>query len=293
MIIVRLQGGLGNQMFQYAIGRALAIKNNVPLGLDLTFLLDRTPIPNFTFRDYNLDVFNIEAIIVSKKNIPFLYQKHNLGIFMRYIDYIRRKFVSTPGKEKKELFFDEEIFNLGSNVYLEGWWQSYKYFSNIEDVIKKDFTLKNKLPLNIENLVEVIKKENSLCIHVRRGDYVGNKYHEIVGKEYYDKGIEKMKSMTSIDKIYVFSDDIEWCKDNMKFDLPTMFVGNEYSGIKNEGHIILMSACRNFIIPNSSFSWWGAWLSDYKNKIVIAPKQWVGNESINTDNLILKEWIRI
>ncbi|HCU01492.1 TPA: hypothetical protein DIC62_01675, partial [Candidatus Nomurabacteria bacterium] len=174
MIITRLQGGMGNQMFQYALGRALSVKNNVPLGLDLTFLLDRTPIPNFTFRDYHLDVFNIEATFVSKKDIPFLYRKHNLGIFMRYLDYIRRKLISTPGKEKMNCSFDASILQLGSDAYLEGWWQSYKYFESIEDIIRKDFTFKNKLPLHIENLNEVIKKENSLCVHVRRGDYVGN-----------------------------------------------------------------------------------------------------------------------
>src|SRR3989339_922217 len=294
MIITRLQGGIGNQMFQYALGRALSVKNNVPLGLDLTFLLDRTPIPNFanfTFRNYDLDVFNIEAVIVSKKDIPFLYRKHNLGIFMRYIDYFRRKLISTPGKEKMNCSFDASILQLGSDAYLEGWWQSYKYFESIEDIIRKDFTFKNKLPLHIENLNEVIKKENSLCVHVRRGDYVGNFHHEVVGKDYYDRGIERIKSLTNIDKIYVFSDDVKWCEGNMKFDLPTMFVGEEYAGTKAEGHMALMSACHNFIIPNSSFSWWGAWLADYKDKVVIVPKQWFVDASINSDDLIPSGWI--
>lgn len=287
---------MGNQMFQYALGRSLSIKRGVPLGLDLTFLLDRTPIPNFTnftFRNYALDVFNIEANIATKKDIPFLYRKHNLGIFMRYIDYFRRKFVSTPGKEKQDCHFDPAILELGTNAYLEGWWQSYKYFESVSDIIRKDFTLKNKLPINIENLKEGIEKENSLCIHVRRGDYVGNSHHEVVNKEYYDKGIEIIKSLTNIDKIYVFSDDIKWCEENLKFPYPTMFVGKEYIGEKDEGHMILMKSCKNFIIPNSSFSWWGAWLSDYKDKVVIVPKQWFRDASINSDDLIPNGWIRI
>jgi len=293
MIITRLNGGMGNQMFQYAVGRALSIKNNAPLYLDLTFLLDRTPIPNFTYRNFDLDVFNIKYNVASGKEIPFIYRKYSLGIFMRYIDYIRRKLVSTLGKEKSRYHFDPAILALGPDTYLEGWWQSYKYFEEIEDVIHEDFILKNPLQLNIKNLMEVIKKENSLCIHVRRGDYVGNPFHEIVGKEYYNKGIEKLKTLTKIDKIYVFSDDIKWCEENMNFELPTMFVGDEYSGKKAEGHLALMSACHHFIIPNSSFSWWGAWLSNYKNKIVIAPKIWIREQSINTDDLIPKEWIRI
>jgi hypothetical protein len=144
-------------------------------------------------------------------------------------------------------------------------------------------------------LAEIIKKENSLCVHVRRGDYVGNTNHEIVNKDYYDKGIDKLKVMTNIDKIYVFSDDIRWCEKNLKFDIPTMFVGDEYAGEKAEWHHILMRSCKNFIIPNSTFSWWAAWLSDSRNKIIIAPKQWFPNSSIHADNtdIIPDNWIKI
>ncbi|MCX6755656.1 MAG: alpha-1,2-fucosyltransferase [Candidatus Nomurabacteria bacterium] len=293
MIIIRIQGGLGNQMFQYALGRALSIKNNVPLGLDLTFLLDRTPIPNFTFREYQLDSFNIQATIVEQKDIPFLYRKYNLGFFMRYIDYIRRKLLSTPGKEKKNYYFDPEIMKLGPNAYLEGWWQNPEYFSDILDIIRKDFTLKNEPIEKIKNLLKEIKENNSLCIHIRRGDYVGNIHHEIVGKDYYSKCIEYIKERTKIDKIYIFSDDIKWCEENLKFEFLVMFVGDEYSGEKDEGHMILMSACKNFIIPNSTFSWWAAYLSPYKDKIVICPKEWIRDENINSWDLIPKEWIQI
>jgi len=162
-----------------------------------------------------------------------------------------------------------------------------------EDIIRKDFTLKEDLSINIKNLMEVIEKENSLCIHVRRGDYIGNSSYDVIEKEYYDKSIEKVNSLTKIDRIYVFSDDIKWCEENMRFDFPIIFVGEEYRGKKEEGHMILMSKCKNFIIPNSSFAWWGAWLCENKNKIVICPKQWFNDEHINTDDLIPKEWIKI
>lgn len=294
MIIVRLQGGMGNQMFQYALGRSLSIKNKVPLGLDLTFLLDRTPMPSyFTFRDYQLDCFNIQAKIVSKKDIPFLYRKHNFGIFMRYIDYIRRRFISFPGKEKIDLCFDKDILNLGPDIYLEGWWQSYKYFSANENIIRKDFTFNKNFPENISKLKSEIESKNSLCMHIRRGDYVGNKVHEVVNLDYYIKGLKIIKNKVNIDSIYIYSDDIEWCRQNIRFDYPTIFVGPEYVGAKDEGHLALMSACKHFIISNSSFSWWGAWLSDYKGKIVIAPKYWFSDKSINSDDLIPSDWIRI
>lgn len=292
MIITKLKGGMGNQMFQYALGRALSVKYGVPLGLDISFLLDRTPRTNFTFRGYDLDVFNLNAEIVPQSKVPFIYRNFK-GKFGLYTDYFKRKFLKLRGVEKS-FNFDSTIFNIGDNAYLDGYWQSYKYFSDIEDIIRKEFTLKNELPLNIQNLMEVIKKENSLCVHMRRGDYVGNSNHEIVGKEYYDKGIEKIKSLAKIDKIYVFSDDIKWCEENMKFEFPVMFVGEEYAGKKAEGHLVLMSACHHFIIPNSSFAWWASWLSSsYSDKIVIVPKCWYQDENINSDDLIPDEWIRI
>jgi hypothetical protein len=289
MIITRLQGGMGNQMFQYAIGRALSLKYNVPLKLDKSIYDADT---NLVKRTYDLSVFNIEENIAEANEVPFIYRNHIKGkLFYMIGVFLRRLFVN---KGKERFFnFDSNIFSLGSDMYLDGYWQSPKYFTNIEDVIRKDFTLKNKLPSHIENLKEVIEKENSLCVHVRRGDYVGNKHHEVVGKEYYEKAIEKMKSLTMISKIYVFSDDIKWCEENMKFDAPTMFVGEEYAGQKAEGHLVLMSTCKNFIIPNSSFSWWGAWLSNNKDKKVIVPKKWFPFLIINEADIISEGWIRM
>lgn len=262
MIDVRLKGGLGNQMFQYALGRVLSIKHNTNLFLDLNYFKNK----NFTPREYNLDQFNIKAQIIEKSRIPLL-----LKFFLPLIKKI----------------------NWNGNIYLDGYFQSEKYFKEYTEVIRKDFTLKNSPAQNIQILAEEIKKANSVCIHVRRGDYVGNKFHEVVDNEYYNKGIEYINSRTSIEKIYVFSDDIEWCKNNLKFEFPTMFVDSGYAGEKGEGHMYLMSKCKNFIIANSSFSWWGAWLASYPAKIIVAPKQWFPDASINTDDLIPKEWVRI
>lgn len=291
MIITKLKGGMGNQMFQYAIGRALSIKNNTKLGLDLSYLLDRTPRANFTFRDYDLDVYNIEAEIIPQTEIPFI-NKTFKGKFGLYFDFLRRKLIKPKGTEKS-FNFDKNILGLEGDIYLDGYWQNLKYFEDIADIIRKDFIIKDKLSLNIQNLKEIIEKENSVCVHIRRGDYIGNKLYNLVGKEYYDKGIESIKSIKKIDKIYVFSDDIRWCEENIKFEYPTKFIGEEYAGIKAEGHIALMSACHHFIIPTSTFSWWGAWLSRYNDKIVVVPKQWFSDKKINNDDLIPKEWIRI
>ena len=210
---------------------------------------------------------------------------------MLVVDAILRKLAFLPGWEKK-YSFNKGALQFGPNTYLEGFWQSDKYFSEIESTVRDDFTLKNPLPENIKSLAREIKNSNSLCIHLRRM-HGGGSYHAKYDMDYYQNGIKYIEKYKKIEKIYVFSDDIEWCKENIKFNIPTFFVGNDSAGVKGEGHLYLMSLCQNFVIPNSPFSWWGAWLCDYKEKIVICPKQWFGDASINTSDLIPEDWIRI
>ncbi len=287
MIVVRLQGGMGNQMFQYALGRVLAIKNSTELKLDTSFFdIKTTPI-----RVYDLDVFNITANIATKKDIPVMYRLFNNKFIIKLISTFK-KITKNKGQEKC-FSFDSNILSSGSDMYIDGYWQSPKYFAGFEDVIRKDFTLKNPPAQNIQTLSEEIINNNSLCIHVRRGDYVGNKAHEVVDAEYYKKGIEQVSKMTTIEKIYVFSDDIEWCKNNLKFEFPTMFVDESFAGAKGEGHMFLMSCCKSFIIANSSFSWWAAWLCNNLDKIVVCPKTWFPDSTIDTSDLIPESWIRI
>ncbi len=283
MIIVRLQGGMGNQMFQYALGRVLSIKNNTELKFDTSFF--DLNLLGVTKRIYSLDVFNIQGDIARKLDIPIIYRN---SLF----NYFFSRFMKNKGKENS-FNFDLRFFDLGKDVYLDGYFQSPKYFSGFEDIIRKDFTLKNNLPQNIQEVAKEISNNESLCLHVRRGDFVGNKHHEVVNNDYYKNGIDYIYKNKKIDKIYVFSDDIKWCENNLKFDLPVMFVGDEYLGIKDTGHLFLMSQCKNFVISNSSFSWWAVWLSDNKDKIVVAPKNWFPDTSIDTSDLIPNEWIKL
>ncbi|MCF7834032.1 MAG: alpha-1,2-fucosyltransferase [Candidatus Pacebacteria bacterium] len=273
MIKIYLKGGMGNQMFQYALGRVLSMKNKVPLVLDTSFYdLDLKPK-----REYDLDVFNLFSDLKIEKK---------LNIFKRFL-------FGMSGKVIKEKFFhfDSEIFKIGDNAILEGYWQSPKYFEGYEDIIKKDFSFKKDFSLEIQNLAKEIKDKKSLCVHVRRGDFVGNTFHDVLDKDFYKKAFDILKEKVKIDKVYIFSDDIDWCRNNMNFPIPTVFVGNEYSGEKGEGNLFLMSLCKYFIIPNSTFSWWGAWLSG--SSMVVCPKKWFADESINTNDLIPEKWIRI
>lgn len=288
MIIVRLKGGMGNQMFQYACGRAIALKHNTPLALDVSFYQN----PGLPVRTYDLDLFTIDERFVKKQDIPLLYRIGTNRFLQRVATFLSKKIFLNKGSETR-FSFDPHILELGPNAYLDGYWQSPKYFAGYEDVIRKDFTLKQKLPGHVQSLHQEISGCNSVCLHVRRTDYVGNSLHEVVGNDYYSQCIEMIAGKVLIDKVYVFSDDIAWCREHMSFPYPTVFVSQDLAGPKNEWHFALMSAARHFVITNSSYSWWAAWLSSNPDKIVIAPKQWFSDLSIDTSDLIPSEWIRL
>jgi hypothetical protein len=295
MIIVRLSGGMGNQMFQYALGRRLSIDSNEELKLDTTFLLQRISMPqllrpHFVFRNYDLDVFNIHAETASPSDMKWWQKPIGSGKVSLVMDAILRKIPILPGWEKN-YSFDEKILTMKGGAYLSGFWQSPLYFSSIRDVLLQDFSLRNALSEKSETLRNEMVKKSSVCIHVRRSDIAHKNFHGAMGKSYYDVALKYIALKDSVEKLYVFSDDIEWCKEHMKFDIETTYVGNEYAGEKGEGHMELMKACKHFVIPNSTFSWWAAWLSNSECKIVVAPKKWF-NGNINTDDLIPDSWIR-
>jgi len=290
MVIVKLKGGLGNQMFQYALGRSLSLKYQTDLKLDLSFF--NLNIKKITKRDYNLNVFNIKTELAGQKEIPLLNRIIGRGLLGFILGKIL-KYIPVLNKGLERGFnFNENIMSLGPDVYLDGYWQSYKYFSDFEDEIKKDFTFKNNFSEKVIELSGEIKSSNSLCVHVRRGDYLKNNIHESLSKDYYLKGFEEVNLKQKIDKVYIFSDDINWCKSNLQFSTPVVFVGNEYSGEIGEGHMFLMSKCQNFIIANSTFSWWASWLSKREDKLVVVPERWFKDGS-KVDDLIPEDWIKI
>ncbi len=296
MIVVRLKGGLGNQMFQYALGRILSIKNNTELAFNIEAYEDKSPRmfkSNFAIRDYDLEVFNIKGRIAKKSEIPLLYRMYGKGKLMVLIDAVRRRVFKHKAQELYTQRFNPYMLSLDKNSYIDGFFQSPKYFIGYEDIIRQDFTLRNQPAPAIQELYQDIMSHESLCIHVRRGDFVGNRDHDVLPPDYYNKAISILEKQVNIGKIFIFSDDIQWCKDNMNFNYPTFFVTEEYCGERGEGHMYLMSAGKNFIIPNSTFSWWGVWLSENKNKKVVAPKIWTKDPNTDMGDLILEDWITI
>jgi hypothetical protein len=290
MIVVELQGGLGNQLFQYALGRHLAVLNHAQLYLDTGYLNDRGKRKNFTFRTFDLDIFNIDAAL-APENIS---QKY--GLHKSFFHKISKRFVAPKpfrfiGEPK--FSFNPEILTLPDNVYLNGYWQSEKYFAAITEIIQKDFTLKLSLCAQIQQLQHKIENCNAVCLHVRRGDFVKNGMHGTLGMEYYGKAALMMEQKTTNPVFYIFSDDINWCRDNIQLTGKVIFVGDEFAGEKSAGHFVLMKACHHFIIPNSSFGWWAAWLGNYPGKIVTAPNTWFHNSHWDTKDIIPSNWITL
>lgn len=290
MIIIKLMGGLGNQMFQYALGRHLSLKHNTPLKLDLSFLLDRSPKPNFIYRDFDLDIFNMRPVFANF--FESLGGKTPGNRIKKYLNTLRGSPFSII--QEKNLNFDENILKLPDNCYFEGYWQSEKYFTEIEDTIRRDFSIPARPD---PGLMKKILSSESICINVRRGDYVtnplANKYHGLCGADYFYKAIDQMKKFTEKPTIFVFSDDIPWCEEKLKFDDPTIFVTHHYAGKKYEKYLKLMSLCKFFIIPNSTFGWWAAWLSCEPEKKVIAPQKWFADPAISCEDIIPDDWMRM
>jgi len=293
MICTRLEGGLGNTMFQYALGRHLSLKNKTDLKFEISSCWVN-PLGDYSL---SMEAFNIEI----KKNIL---PEKDLKRFRRYVHkpgkkwFIHNMLFSNKEKyiKEKHYYFDPLVLEKKDDTFLHGWWQSDKYFKNIRTVILNDFTVKTPEPRNVDITQKIISSTGSIALHIRRLDYVKNpETHKWFGEltyNYYKQGLEYITEMVKKPTLFVFSDDIMWVKDNMSFPFETIYV----SGNINSPHedIRLMSLCKHQIIANSSFSWWGAWLNNNPKKIVIAPKQWFANAPKNKEHdLIPKEWIRI
>ena len=273
MIVVRLMGGLGNQMFQYAIGRSLEEKNNNEMLLDTSFLENRTPGFVNVFRDYELNLFpNLKEKMVTGENAPS----------------------SVIPVQEPYFHFCNELMGAAlppeNDYLLVGYWQTHKYFDNISDSIREEFTFPDIVEPKTLKLKEEIVSCNSVMINVRRADYLTDSLFEDLGMEYFERCIDKMSDMVDNPKFYVFSDDIEWCKENFT-DEKFFVVDKSYSGHKFIDYLHLMSCCKHDIIPNSTFAWWAAWLNKNEDKIVMYPSKWFTDSSKDTKDMYSSNWI--
>lgn len=286
MIIVGIAGGLGNQMFQYAFYRALMEKGkNVKIDLDLSWH-GKYEMHN----GYELHrIFSVKENVATKDEIKELVGSRN--IFNRFLRRykLKKTFYFTP-KLEDCIRFNEKFLNV-DNIYLFSAWQTEKYFSTVKSIIEKEFVFKLKMNEDSQSIAKQIMQENSVSIHVRRGDYLNNEQlRGICTVEYFTRAIERIKQLVKQPRFYVFSDDIQWCKEHFLFDNIKYVSSN--SGIDSYQDMQLMSLCKHNITSNSTFSWWGAWLNKNVNKIVISPKKWF-NGIDGTKDIIPDEWMKV
>jgi len=309
-VTVFLRGGLGNQMFQYALGLNLAKKNNSELFLDATFLNDRFPRKEFTYRTFDLDIFTLSpSKILSDKiwdgeprftafskisktvPVPGVWLGLDLACMKACDIFGLRKII----KEKEEFRFDQNVLSAKGNVVLYGRWQSEKYFADNALDVRRAFRFRQKLSGEAASLAERIENSNSVSIHVRRGDYVNfENMKKITGGtdlSYYAQAVSYIAERIPEPHFFIFSDDIAWCRENLKIPFPVIYCDEKTAGPKNAFHLELMSLCKYNIITNSTFSWWGAWLNANLRKIVVAPKRWFSIAENN--DTVPSSWVRI
>lgn len=294
MVIVRLTGGIGNQMFQYAAARRAAFVNNASLKMDLGGFDDPG---QGTKRSYELDAFLISGKTALPTEVAALkYYRQNP--FIRRLPIFFKKRIFHYNKThiiEKHYDFDPEILSLKGNVYLDGYWQSDKYFKDIETLLRTEFSFRYEPGGQNLHYTDLIQASESISLHVRRGDYVSstktNAFHGVCSIEYYREAINRIKTQISAPVFFVFSDDIEWAKSNLPLSHGAYFVDCNGTDHGYED-MRLMSLCKHHIIANSSFSWWGAWLSTNPGKIVFAPQRWF-SATLETKDNIPELWVRI
>jgi hypothetical protein len=289
MITVRLIGGLGNQMFQYAAGRRLALARGVPLRLDLGWYDDQPP--QDTQRSYELGVYAADDV-VTKASVPLPEAHTRLGL-------LRQRTVEALGRGPRVLRqrgtgFDAAILDAPDGSHLVGYWQSERFFADHAATIRADLTLRAPLGQDAaEALARIEDDRSAVSLHVRRGDYVSNphanRFHGTMGVDYYQRAVDLIVQRTGGDvRLHVFSDDPDWCEQHLQ-------LGHDMTVVRgNSGNedLALMRACRHHVIANSSFSWWGAWLDGRPGGIVVAPERWAIDADSDFSAIYAEGWER-
>lgn len=294
VIVSEVIGGLGNQMFQYAAGRALSLNKEVRLGLNVNL-----------FDGYNLHqgfelqrIFKGEFYIASKSEIyeslgyplPSFFRWFTPSIILPKLNH--RGLIVEP-----HFNYWKDIHQVPSKAYLRGYWQTDKYFEKFSDVLRDDFTFKLPLTLFNSRVLDSIEKVNAVSLHVRRGDYVENSttnsVHGVCSLQYYKMAIECIARKVENPTFFIFSDDMSWVKNNLIMNFDCHYIEHN-RGVDSYNDMRLMSLCDHHIIANSSFSWWGAWLNPNPDKIVVAPQKWFAPEKLercDISDLFPRGWI--
>lgn len=291
MIIVKMQGGLGNQMFQYAAARAIAYRRGTVLKLDCE------SYAQLSSRRYELHRFKIHGQLLNRLERFVVCPPPRRGavaaakILRRMVPELRVTCVQERG-----VGFDSTVATKIGSLYLQGYWQSEKYFSDLAPLIRREFTLGTTPDLENARLIDKMNMCSSVCVHVRRGDYLANPAVKAMygfnNLDYYRDAVAIIAARVPDPVFFVFSDDHEWAKQHLRIGFPIRYVTHN-AGRQDHEDLRLMSHGKHFIIANSTFSWWGAWLAENADKVVIAPARWFGDPEISTADLVPPSWIRV
>jgi hypothetical protein len=283
MVITKITNGMGNQMFQYAAARAHAARNKTTVRLDLMWFLYNKA------RKYGLSCFNLSGKRASLVQILYL-----RGMTMKdWKQSIASDRLSSTHYIERSLSFDPTVLKLPKKVYLQGYFQSERYFVDQEQAIREDFRFLLPLPNSCQSVLAKVLSTDSISMHIRRTDYltVGLDQY-VLSMNYYARALEHICTKLAEPHVFVFSDDPNWALANLRLQIPMIIVSN--SQMHDYEELQLMSMCKHHIVANSSFSWWGAWLASGNEKIVIAPEHWMAEHSeIDSRDLVPTNWTRM
>lgn len=286
MIIIKLQGGLGNQLFQYALGRTIETKYKKEVKYDVATYREQG---RFTQRFYLLNKFKTMVTFASDEEII----KAKNGAF----NYFTRKALNKFFFKKYNISYDPVFFEslkTTDSAYLEGYWQSIRYVEPCIEDLRKEISLKDEMSQVLNEKIEEVSKSASVAIHIRRGDYLNAGVDlSVLDISYYKKANDYASQRLNNLKYYIFTDDVRWAKENLHFLGKDNVIFISDLGMNDYEELLLMASCKNVIIANSSFSWWGAMLNQNKDAIIVCPKDWRNKFIKNDDNLCPKEWVRI
>lgn len=292
MITSRFHSGLGNQLFQYAMGKRISEQLGVKWQIDLSLQNDPYSGIGYLHRSYALNIFNISPSFHPSTSILDTVHSLNSGTLNRWLRLLasgRRKII----KERHFSVDHSLITSPPDNCIYQGYWQSELYFEAIADDLRKEFTFKNQLLLRSQELFRQICSEQSICLNVRRREFLELSDHNVTDRNYFIRSAHTMLDLNPDAVFYVFSDDIKWCATELNLPFNHVIVGPEHYGLNFGNYLQLMTSCQHFIIPNSSFAWWAAWLGEKEeNTIVICPLNWFASDEKDTKDLIPNRWLR-
>jgi hypothetical protein len=287
-VIARIEGGLGNQLFQYAAARSLADRLGCGLALDLRGLAQNGDRP------FQLDHYRIRAEIASPDLLESLpaWRSTRWGQLRSALSQAAPYLCSFPVFWPRSFAFDPGFEQITRPVYLVGYWQSEKYFAWNRKQLLQDIQLHNPMP-SVTSLLSQILSTHSVALHIRRGDYVSNaaaaQFHGLCDMAYYQAAVQALLKQFPLIQVFVFSDEPNWARSNLRLDVPTYFVDAN----PGQTDLELMRYCRHHVVANSSFSWWGAWLCESDGQVVHAPSRWFADVATDTSDIVPARWIRL